>query len=102
MCLLGCVFRVSLTAFVVKSRALSKEPDAGQLMTSDQEGKDLAEPEEQQAQEVRKKKTPLLVKYFSCVVCCLFSDVNLLGKYFGTDFNLRIKGVSVLMLSLGA
>ncbi|KAF5896441.1 la-related protein 4B isoform X5, partial [Clarias magur] len=47
-----------LTASVVKLSALSKEPDAGRLMTSDQEGKDLAEPEEQQEQEVRRKEIP--------------------------------------------
>lgn len=56
---------VPFTASVVKLRALSEEPDAGRLMTSDQEGKDLAEPEEQQEQEERKREIPLLVKYFS-------------------------------------
>ncbi|KAI5610268.1 la-related protein 4B [Silurus asotus] len=47
-------------SFVVTLRALSEEPDAGRLMTSDQEGKDLSEPEEQQEQEVKKKEIPLL------------------------------------------
>lgn len=57
---------------MVKLRALREEPDAGQLMTSDQEGKDLAEPEEQQGQEVRRKEILLLVKYFSCLLSGLF------------------------------
>lgn len=52
---------------MVKLRALREEPNAGRLMTSDQEGKDLAEPEEQQGQEVEKKEIPLLVKYLSSV-----------------------------------
>lgn len=56
-------------ASVVKLSALSKEPDAGRLMTSDQEGKDLAEPEEQQEQEVRKKEIPRVVKIFFLCVC---------------------------------
>lgn len=59
--LTGFIFHVSLTASVVKLGALSEEPDAGRLMTSDQEGKDLAEPKEQQGQEVKKKEIPLLV-----------------------------------------
>ncbi|KAL7840611.1 hypothetical protein AOLI_G00259340 [Acnodon oligacanthus] len=50
----------AFTASLVILGALFKEPRLGQLMTSDQEGKDIAEPQVQPSQEVRKKEIPLL------------------------------------------
>lgn len=44
-------------------RALRSELEPGQLMTSDQEGKTIVEPQVQQSQEAKEKEIPLLVKY---------------------------------------
>lgn len=49
-------------------RALRTELELGQLMTSDQEGKTIVEPQVQQSQEAKEKEIPLLVKYTSTLV----------------------------------
>ncbi|KAI4885992.1 hypothetical protein NFI96_025353 [Prochilodus magdalenae] len=60
------------SASLVIFGALSKEPKPGRLMTSDQEGKDIAEPQVQQSQEVRKKEIPLLFN----MGCCFSKELN--------------------------
>ena len=52
----------SFPASLVSQSVLRKEPGFGQLMTSDQEAKVIAEPQVQQAQEA-KEEIPLLVQY---------------------------------------
>lgn len=52
----------SFVASSVSQSVLRKEPGSGQLMTSDQEAKVIAEPQVQQAQEA-KEDIPLLVQY---------------------------------------
>jgi len=65
-----------VSSSTVPWRALHSELEPGQLMTSDQEGKTIVEPQVQQSQEAKEKKIPLLVKYNLLLLVSLLNCVK--------------------------